>query len=116
MVGALSIVRFRTAVKEQEELLLLLSPSRLAWVWGPRQRWPTAIGVALLLGYMAAAVCCWNRKRQDSNLYLNVFRRKKPGASLFERVQYLSAWEHVKTAEFPPPRQPRRHLAVDVLH
>jgi len=97
MVGALSIVRFRTAVKEQEELLFLFIAIAIGLGMGAEQRWPTAIGVALLLGYMVARMLL-NRKRQDSNLYLNVFV-EEAGASLFERVN-TCLLEHVKTADF----------------
>jgi len=90
-------VRFRTAVKEQEELLFLFIAIAIGLGMGAEQRWPTAIGVALLLGYMAVRM--WlTRKRQDSNLYLNVFV-EEAGPSLFEQVNGCLQ-EHVKTVDF----------------
>jgi len=97
MVGALSIVRFRTAVKEQEELLFLFIAIAIGLGMGAEQRWPTAIGVALLLGYMAARM--WlTRKKRNSNLYLNVFV-EEAGPSLFEQVN-ACLLEHIREVDF----------------
>ncbi len=97
MVGALSIVRFRTAVKEQEELLFLFIALAIGLGMGAEQRWPTFIGVALLLGYMSVRLLL-NRRRRDNNLYLNVFVEEN-GPSLFEQVN-ACLLEHVDAVDF----------------
>jgi len=97
MVGALSIVRFRTAVKEQEELLFLFIAIAIGLGMGAEQRWPTVIGVGLLLGYMAVRLLL-TRKRRDTNLYLNVFV-EEAGPSLFEQVN-ACLLEHVDAVDF----------------
>ncbi len=53
LVGALSIVRFRTAVKEPEELLYLFLAIAIGLGTGAGQRMPVVIGTVLILGYLA---------------------------------------------------------------
>ena len=72
LVGALSIVRFRTAIKEPEELVFLFIAIAIGLGVGAEQRWLTIVGVALLLGYMAVRMWATRRKR-SSSLYLNLF-------------------------------------------
>jgi hypothetical protein len=84
LVGALSIVRFRTAIKEPEELLFLFIAIAIGLGVGAEQRWATVVGVALLLGYMAARMLL-TRHRQSNNLYVNIFV-EDVGPSLFDRV------------------------------
>ncbi|HOT92995.1 MAG TPA: DUF4956 domain-containing protein [Anaerolineae bacterium] len=97
MVGALSIVRFRTAVKEQEELLFLFIALAIGLGMGAEQRWPTVVGVALLLGYMAVRMLL-NRRRRDNNLYLNVLV-EEAAPSLFEQVT-ACLLDHVDAVDF----------------
>ena len=97
LVGALSIVRFRTAIKEPEELLFLFIAIAIGLGVGAEQRWPTAIGVVLLLAFMAVRMLVMRRK-QVHNLYLNVFIEETE-ASLFEKVN-ACLLEHVNVADF----------------
>lgn len=71
LVGALSIVRFRTAIKEPEELMFLFIAITIGLGVGADQRWPTVIGVLIVLGYMALRLLL-SRRPQASNLYLNI--------------------------------------------
>jgi uncharacterized membrane protein YhiD involved in acid resistance len=71
LVGALSIVRFRTAIKEPEELMFLFIAITIGLGVGADQRWPTVIGVLIILGFMAARMLL-GRRPQASNLYLNL--------------------------------------------
>lgn len=97
MVGALSIVRFRTAIKEPEELLFLFIALAIGLGMGAEQRWPTAIGVALLLAYMAARLA-WTRNRRGDSLYLNLLVAET-GEGRLAQVNACLA-EHLKVLDF----------------
>lgn len=71
LVGALSIVRFRTAVKEPEELMFLFVAITIGLGVGADQRWPTVVGVLIILGYMAIRLLL-ARQPLPNNLYLNL--------------------------------------------
>ncbi len=99
LVGALSIVRFRTAVKEPEELMFLFIAITIGLGVGADQRWPTVIGVVIVLGYMAVRLLL-ARTPQTSNLYLNL--TLDDGAeqeSLFQQVN-TRLLEHIPTLDF----------------
>lgn len=71
LVGALSIVRFRTAIKEPEELLYLFIAISIGLGLGADQRLPTILAVCVFLGYLFARTLVVPR-RLGSNLYLNI--------------------------------------------
>lgn len=48
LVGALSIVRFRSAIKEPEELIYLFLALAVGLSLGADQRWPTVVAVAFI--------------------------------------------------------------------
>jgi len=98
LVGALSIVRFRTAIKEPEELLFLFLAIAIGLGVGADQRWPTVIGVLLVLGYMAARVLL-TRGPHDGNLYLNILVNEEGEESLFEKING-ALLEHVDVLDF----------------
>jgi uncharacterized membrane protein YhiD involved in acid resistance len=81
LVGALSIVRFRTAVKEPEELLFLFISIAIGLGMGAEQRWVTFVGVLLLLAAMSVRLAFGRRTRRH-NLYLNVLVEEEAGVSL----------------------------------
>jgi len=84
LVGALSIVRFRTAVKEPEELLYLFIAIAIGLGAGAEQRGIVIVGVALLLAYLSIRTVI-ARGRAPHNLYLSVMvTEDEPG--LFARV------------------------------
>ncbi len=85
LVGALSIVRFRTAIKEPEELMFLFIAIAIGLGVGADQRWPTVIGILLLLGYMALRMML-RRKPLGNNLYLNILVHDEAEEGLFSRV------------------------------
>jgi uncharacterized membrane protein YhiD involved in acid resistance len=80
-VGALSIVRFRTAIKEPEELVFLFITIAIGLGVGAEQRWVTFVGVLLLLGAMSVRLAL-GRRTQHHNLYLNVLLDEDERASL----------------------------------
>lgn len=99
LVGALSIVRFRTAIKDPEELLFLFVAIAIGLGVGADQRWPTVIGVLVALGYMALRMLL-ARRPQASNLYLNVLVREGEGQeTLFSQVN-ARLLEHLDEVDF----------------
>lgn len=97
LVGALSIVRFRTAIKEPEELLFLFIAIAIGLGVGAEQRWVTVVGVALLLGYLAIRLVL-NRQSENHNLYLNILVDESPEASLSKVNACLLS--HVDVVDF----------------
>ena len=99
LVGALSIVRFRTAIKEPEELLFLFLAIAIGLGVGADQRWVTVVGVAFVLGYMAFRRLT-SQKPQSNNLYLNVMVKEDDDqTSLFNQVNAMLL-EHVDVLDF----------------
>ncbi len=99
LVGALSIVRFRTAVKEPEELMFLFIAITIGLGVGADQRWPTVVGVMVVLGYMAARLLL-SRRPPASNLYLNLaLDDTAEQTALFQQVN-TRLLEHVKALDF----------------
>ncbi len=99
LVGALSIVRFRTAIKEPEELIFLFIAIAIGLGVGAEQRWLTVIGITVILGYMAARTLI-ARKPQVSNLYLNVMvKEDQDQDSLFSQVN-ARLLEHTSVIDF----------------
>jgi len=99
LVGALSIVRFRTAIKEPEELMFLFIAIAIGLGVGADQRWLAVIGVLLILGYMSVRMLL-SPKQPVNSLYLNVLAQEEEGqTSLFNRVN-ACLLEHVDTLDF----------------
>ena len=71
LVGALSIVRFRTPIKEPEELAYLFMAIAMGLGLGADQTVPTSVASLVILATIA--LLRWTRRtRQDRNLYLSV--------------------------------------------
>jgi hypothetical protein len=98
LVGALSIVRFRTAIKEPEELLYLFVAITIGLGVGADQSWVTVVGVLVVLGYMAARLVL-SRGDPLNNLYLNILLAEASETSLLERVNERLL-EHVDVLDF----------------
>ena len=71
LVGALSIVRFRTAIKEPEELIFLFIAISIGLGLGADQRLPTLLAVLVILGFLFARTFLSPRLSRN-NLFLNV--------------------------------------------
>jgi hypothetical protein len=77
LVGALSIVRFRTPIKEPEELAYLFIAIAMGLGLGADQRVPTAVASTIILAIMA--VFKWTkRESKKKNLYLSLDWRGTP--------------------------------------
>jgi len=99
LVGALSIVRFRTAIKEPEELIFLFIAIAIGLGVGADQRWATVVGVAVILGYLAFR-SLMARRPMANNLYLNLLLKEdEDQTSLFKRVN-AQLLEHVDVLDF----------------
>jgi uncharacterized membrane protein YhiD involved in acid resistance len=71
LVGALSIVRFRTPIKEPEELAYLFMAIAIGLGLGADQLVPTATATGVILASIGALR--WSRSRNESrNLYLSI--------------------------------------------
>ena len=94
LVGALSIVRFRTAIKEPEELIYLFITIAIGLGMGADQRLPTILALLIILAYLLARTLLKPRALKN-NLYLNVLA---PGPeNSFSRINDLLL-QHVETA------------------
>lgn len=89
LVGALSIVRFRAAIKEPEELAYLFLAIGLGLGFGAEQRAITIIAFAIICGFIV-----FNRRRHtleaSQNLYLTVSSSNKQKALLEQIVEILN--------------------------
>ncbi len=89
MVGALSIVRFRTAVKDPEELLYLFLAIAIGVGFGADQRVATLIAVGIILVFLIIRRLLAPRARRR-NLYVNIAVTGDPDgandAALFQKV------------------------------
>jgi hypothetical protein len=95
LVGALSIVRFRTAIKEPEELLFLFVAIAIGLGVGADQRIPTIVAMAVILGYLFLRTLVTGRP-MGSNLYLNVLAPASGGS--FSQINDVLL-RHVKSAD-----------------
>ena len=85
LVGALSIVRFRTAIKEPEELLYLFIAIAIGIGLGAGQRIPTLVAIALLLVFLSSTRLMSLRSKRQ-NLYLSVRLPDHDGSHSFQSV------------------------------
>ena len=72
LVGALSIVRFRTAIKDPEELLFLFLAITIGLGLGADQRLPTLIAVAVIMTYLFIRRKARSDRGITHNMYLNL--------------------------------------------
>ncbi|MCJ7736323.1 MAG: DUF4956 domain-containing protein [Anaerolineae bacterium] len=86
LVGALSIVRFRTAIKEPEELVYLFIAMSIGLGLGADQRLPVILATAVILGYLLVRTVL-TPGSQRNNLYLNVVAQ--PGNATFSEISQI---------------------------
>lgn len=74
LVGALSIVRFRTAIKDPEELVFLFFAIAIGLGMGADQRIPTIIAFLIIMGYLLIRKFLQGNilRNHDKNLFLNI--------------------------------------------
>jgi uncharacterized membrane protein YhiD involved in acid resistance len=88
LVGALSIVRFRTAIKDPEELAYLFLTIAIGLGCGAGQRLITIVAV-LLIGGVLVASRFWLAHESRTNLWLTVVSANPEDADLSRIVQVL---------------------------
>jgi uncharacterized membrane protein YhiD involved in acid resistance len=74
LVGALSIVRFRTAIKDPEELIFLFFAIAIGLGMGADQRIPTVVAFFIIIGYLIIRRLLRDKifPYREKNLYLNI--------------------------------------------
>jgi uncharacterized membrane protein YhiD involved in acid resistance len=100
LVGALSIVRFRAAIKEPEELLYLFIAIAIGLGAGADQRVVAIVGAIMILGFLMLRTLV-ARKPQRSNLYLTIqvdAERAAEPAGQFRQINELLL-QHVTTVD-----------------
>lgn len=90
LVGALSIVRFRTAIKDPEELIFLFFAISIGLGLGADQRVPTLVAFAIIMGYLILRKILGKTFRwlPSNNLYLNITLPKEEAADVV--FQFIS--------------------------
>jgi len=72
LVGALSIVRFRTAIKDPEELIFLFFAIAIGLGLGADQRIPTLIAFVVILGFLLVRNLFDKNETKPQSMYLNI--------------------------------------------
>ena len=73
LVGALSIVRFRTAIKDPEELINLFLAIAIGLGLGADQRIPTIVAFAIIMLFQVLyRLVFWNKVRRNNTLFVNI--------------------------------------------
>ena len=89
LVGALSIVRFRTAIKDPEELIFLFFAISIGLGLGADQRVPTIVAFAIIMGYLILRKGLGKTLKwlPSNNLYLNITLPQEESAdTVFEFI------------------------------
>jgi len=98
LVGALSIVRFRAAIKEPEELLYLFIAIAIGLAVGADQRLIAIAGALLILAFSLARALL-THKPERSNLYFTIqVDNADESSGLFTKINTLLL-EHVPVAD-----------------
>ncbi|MFN2112225.1 MAG: DUF4956 domain-containing protein [Anaerolineales bacterium] len=74
LVGALSIVRFRTAIKDPEELIFLFFAIAIGLGMGADQRIPTLVAFVIIMGFLLIRKYLQGKfgRGTDKSLFLNI--------------------------------------------
>lgn len=97
LVGALSIVRFRTAIKDPEELILLFMAIAIGLGLGAGQQAPTVIATCVLMAVLIGKRLT-SLRVQKRNLYLNLRVPGDETSILFESVNEILA-RHARSVD-----------------
>ena len=85
LVGALSIVRFRTAIKDPEELIYLFMAIAIGLGLGADQRIATIVAVCVMMGLLIGTRLVASRS-EKRNLYLNIQVPEQETGGSFQTV------------------------------
>ncbi len=90
LVGALSIVRFRTAIKDPEELMFLFLAIAIGLGLGADQRIATVVAVLVIMAYFLVRARNRIRRKSSHSLYLNIsLESDSAGGELFKEINAL---------------------------
>ncbi len=104
LVGALSIVRFRTAIKDPEELIYLFLAIGIGLGFGADQRIPTLVAAGIIM-LLLIAVRVFAPRSKQRNLYLNIQVPDGKESTQFETVNGIL----IEHAELVDMRRLDRH-------
>jgi uncharacterized membrane protein YhiD involved in acid resistance len=107
LVGALSIVRFRTAIKDPEELIYLFLVIAIGLGLGADQWMPTVAALGILM-VLLIGTRLMSPRLQKRNLYLNIRVPEGENVTTFETVNDILA----SNIEFVDMRRLDRHEHV----
>ena len=97
LVGALSIVRFRTAIKDPEELIYLFLVIAIGLGLGADQRIATMVAIGIIMALLVGTRLLAPRA-QRRNLYLNIQVPEGEKAATFGDVNDILA-QHAKSVD-----------------
>lgn len=90
LVGALSIVRFRTAIKDPEELIFLFFAIAIGLGLGADQRVPTLVAFVIIMVYLFSRAFLDRKSNQINTVYLNIqLPTKDKDGNIFDEVNSL---------------------------
>jgi len=98
LVGALSIVRFRTPIKEPEELGYLFLAIAVGLGFGSDQRLATLVGLSTILAFLTLRRWTGSTNEAKHNLFLDLEVPDTPDGDLLSRVQDVLE-EHTSLAD-----------------
>jgi hypothetical protein len=104
LVGALSIVRFRTAIKEPEELAYLFFAIGLGIGLGDNQRMITLVALAVGI-FLIGLLRLFRRPQADINLHLSLMEQNPEKVSLEQIIRtvetHCAKWKLIRYDEGP---------------
>ena len=90
LVGALSIVRFRTAIKDPEELIFLFFAISIGLGLGADQRIPTILAVIVIMLYLFLRKSLKLHRGASHSIYLNIdVANEDAGSATFTKINQL---------------------------
>ena len=103
LVGALSIVRFRTPIKEPEELAYLFLIIGLGVALGAGQTLP-AVGACFVILFCVTLAKGGSKRKRETGLYLSLDWKMRPETGEQDNSQWLQEFEkiimqHVKSCD-----------------
>jgi hypothetical protein len=90
LVGALSIVRFRTAIKDPEELIFLFFAISIGLGLGADQRIPTILAVIVIMIYLFLRKSLKLHRGASHSIYLNIdVASEEAGSATFTKINQI---------------------------
>jgi uncharacterized membrane protein YhiD involved in acid resistance len=90
LVGALSIVRFRTAIKDPEELIFLFFAIAIGLGLGADQRIPTIIAFLIIMAYLLLRFYFDKNEATPQSMYLNIqIHQTESDTSIYSNINAM---------------------------